>query len=133
MFLMWAVMMTGLMVPSAYLGGFLLMLAGIFQWSRLKYVCLTHCRSPLSFLMSDWEEGTWGALRMGLKHGSYCVGCCWILMGLFVLRVMNLLWIATLAGFVLLEKTVPAGQMVSRATGLLLLGWGALMISGLLD
>ena len=70
---------------------------------------------------------------MGLRHGTYCVGCCWILMLLlFVLGVMNLLWIAALAGFVLLEKVVPAGQKVSRATGLLLLLWGALMAAGVL-
>ncbi len=118
---------------SIYLGGSLLMLAVVFQWSRLKYVCLTHCRSPLSFLMSDWREGTRGALRMGLQHGTYCVGCCWILMGLlFVLGVMNLLWIAALAGFVLLEKVVPQGQKVSRATGLALVAWGALMVAGVI-
>ena len=118
---------------SAYLGGALLMVAGAFQWSNLKYVCLNHCRSPLSFLMNEWREGSQGALSMGVRHGAYCLGCCWILMGLlFVLGVMNLLWIAALAGFVLLEKVVPAGQMVSRATGLLLLGWGALMVAGLL-
>ncbi len=118
---------------SAYLGGALLMTAGVFQWSRLKYVCLTRCRSPLSFLMSDWREGTGGALRMGLRHGAYCVGCCWILMGLlFVLGVMNLLWIAALAGFVLLEKVAPGGRWVSRGTGVLLLGWGALMTTGVL-
>lgn len=116
---------------SVYLGGSLLILAGVFQWSRLKYVCLTHCRSPLSFLMSDWREGTRGALRMGLQHGVYCLGCCWILMGLlFVLGVMNLLWIAALAGFVLLEKVVPQGQKVSRATGLALAAWGVLMVAG---
>ncbi len=119
---------------SAYLGGSLLMVAGLFQWSRLKYVCLTHCRSPLSFLMSDWREGTRGALRMGLQHGTYCVGCCWILMALlFVLGVMNLLWIAALAGFVLLEKVAPKGQAVSRATGVLLLGWGALMVAAVVE
>ncbi len=90
---------------SAYLGGALLMAAGAFQWSPLKAVCLTRCRSPLSFLMKEWRDGTGGALKMGLRHGTYCVGCCWILMGLlFVLGVMNRLWIAALAGFVLLEK-----------------------------
>ena len=104
------------------------MAAGAFQWTNLKYVCLNHCRSPLSFLMNEWREGSWGALSMGVRHGTYCLGCCWMLMGLlFVLGVMNLLWIAALAGFVLLEKVVPAGQTVSRATGLLLIGWGALM------
>jgi predicted metal-binding membrane protein len=116
---------------SAYLGGALLMMAGIFQWSTLKSVCLTRCRSPLSFLMSDWREGTGGALRMGVRHGTYCVGCCWVLMGLlFVLGVMNLLWIAVLAGFVLLEKAVAGGRQVSRGTGVLLFAWGALMAAG---
>ena len=60
---------------SAYLGGGLLIAAGLFQWSPLKYACLSHCRSPLAFLMSDWREGTWGVLNMGLRHGIYCVGC----------------------------------------------------------
>ena len=118
---------------SAYMGGALLMAAGLFQWSRLKYVCLTHCRSPLSFLMIDWREGAWGALRMGLHHGTYCLGCCWVLMGLpFVLGVMNLLWIAALAGFVLLEKVLAVGKTLSRVTGVLLLGWGTLMAVGAL-
>ena len=118
---------------SDYLGGGLLLTAGMFQWSRLKYACLTQCRSPLSFLMTDWREGAGGALRMGLQHGTYCVGCCWVLMALlFVLGVMNLLWIAALAGFVLLEKVVPQGQKVSRGTGVLLVLWGALMISGVI-
>ncbi|MEE9281267.1 MAG: DUF2182 domain-containing protein, partial [Myxococcota bacterium] len=72
-------------------GGFLLIAAGLFQWTRLKYVCLEHCRSPLGFLMADWREGSRGALLMGLHHGVYCLGCCWVLMALlFVLGVMNL-------------------------------------------
>ena len=111
---------------SGYLGGGLLLTAGLFQWSRLKYVCLTHCRSPLSFLMSDWKEGTAGAFKMGLQHGKYCLGCCWVLMALlFVLGVMNLVWIAALAAFVLAEKVAPAGEKVSRVTGVLLIAWGA--------
>ena len=113
---------------SAYLGGGLLIVAGAFQWSRLKYACLTHCRSPLSFLMTDWREGSRGALNMGLRHGTYCVGCCWILMGLlFVLGVMNLLWIAALAGFVLLEKVLPFGRVGGRIAG------GAMALSGLVS
>jgi predicted metal-binding membrane protein len=81
--------------------------------------------------MSDWRDGTWGALRMGLHHGAYCLGCCWVLMALlFVMGVMNLVWIAAVAGFVLLEKVAPQGQLVSRATGLALLAWGALMVAG---
>ena len=115
---------------SAYLGGALLLTAGIFQWSPLKYVCLSRCRSPLGFLMSEWWEGAGGALRMGLKHGVYCLGCCWVLMGLlFVLGVMNLVWIAALAAFVLMEKVIPRGLLVSRVTGLLLAGWGAWMVA----
>jgi len=111
---------------SGYLGGALLLTAGIFQWSQLKYVCLTHCRSPLSFLMSDWKDGTGGAFKMGLQHGRYCLGCCWILMALlFVLGVMNLVWIAALAAFVLAEKVIPARTKVSKITGGLLVAWGS--------
>ncbi len=114
---------------SVFLGGGLLLAAGVFQWSPIKYACLTHCRTPLGFLMSEWRDGSGGALRMGVKHAGYCLGCCWILMGLlFVLGVMNLLWIAALAGFVLVEKVAPAGPWISRITGLLLIGWGAWMV-----
>lgn len=119
---------------SPILGGSLLLAAGIFQWSPLKTVCLTHCRSPLGLLMSEWREGPRGALTMGLRHGVFCVGCCWVLVGLlFVLGVMNLVWIAALAGFVLLEKVVPAGQEVSRLTGLLLVIWAGLMFAGVVS
>lgn len=110
------------------LGGGILLAAGLFQWTPLKRACLTQCRSPLGFLSTEWREGTRGALRMGIRHGAYCVGCCWMLMALlFVVGVMNLLWIAAIAGFVLLEKIVPRGEWVSRAAGALLIGWGAWM------
>ncbi len=118
---------------SAYLGGGLLIAAGLFQLSPLKYVCLKHCRSPLSFLTNDWREGSWGAFNMGLRHGAFCVGCCWILMGLlFVLGIMNLIWIAALAAFVLLEKVAPAGQYVGMTAGILLIIWGVLLITGVI-
>ena len=118
---------------SPILGGVLLLAAGIFQWSPIKYVCLSHCRTPMGFIMAEWREGTKGALVMGLRHGTYCLGCCWVLMTLlFVLGVMNLLWIAALAGFVLIEKVAPAGHLVSRATGVLLAIWGVWMIAGTL-
>ncbi len=118
---------------SSYLGGGLLLAAGVFQWTPFKYACLSHCRSPIGFLMSEWRDGTSGALRMGLKHGSFCVGCCWIVMALlFVLGVMNLVWVAALATFVLLEKVVPEGHMLSRLSGLGLVAWGGLMVAGLL-
>ncbi len=107
--------------------------AGIFQWSSLKYACLSHCRTPLGFIMTEWREGTKGALTMGLRHGAFCLGCCWVLMALlFVLGVMNLLWIAALAGFVLVEKIAPAGHWVSRMSGVVLMIWGAWLVVGAL-
>ena len=115
---------------SAYLGGGLLLAAAIFQWSPLKYACLSQCRSPLGFIMTEWRDGAGGALRMGLIHGLYCLGCCWVLMGLlFILGVMNLLWIAALATFVLVEKVVPRRFLVSQATGLILAAWGVWMVA----
>ena len=114
---------------SAFLGGGLLIAAGAFQWSPVKYACLSKCRTPLGFLMTEWRDGKDGALRMGLKHGFYCLGCCWVLMSLlFVLGVMNLLWIAALAVFVLIEKVSPWGHTVSRVTGVGLIGWGLYLI-----
>ena len=115
------------------LGGIILVAAGAFQWSPIKYACLSNCRSPLGFIMSEWREGAGGALSMGLHHGLFCLGCCWVLMSLlFVLGVMNLLWIAALAAIVLVEKLSPGGHWVSRLTGLLLIAWGAAMVLGAL-
>jgi len=111
------------------LGGVLLILAGVYQFTPLKQVCLSNCRTPLGFLVTEWREGLGGALIMGLRHGIYCVGCCWLLMTLlFVAGVMNLLWVALIAGYVLVEKVAPAGQWVSRAIGLLTIGWGAWLL-----
>jgi len=110
---------------SPILGGLVLLAAGIFQWTPLKSTCLTHCRSPLGFLMTDWREGHRGALGMGVRHGRYCVGCCWFLMALlFVAGVMNVLWVAILAVFVLVEKVVPRGDVVGRVVG------GGLVVAG---
>lgn len=116
---------------SSLLGGLLLVAAGAFQWTPLKRACLVRCRSPLSFLLSEWRDGSWGALVMGLKLGAYCVGCCWILMGLlFVVGVMNLLWVAAIAVLVLLEKTAPKGEELGRLMGAaMILGGIALIIS----
>jgi predicted metal-binding membrane protein len=116
---------------SPLLGGIILITAGIFQWTPLKDACLAHCRSPLSFLMTDWREGTWGALAMGLKHGAYCTGCCWILMALlFVAGVMNLWWIALIALFVLVEKIVPRGLFIGKGAGIFLAAWGIWLLLG---
>jgi predicted metal-binding membrane protein len=134
----WGLHVTSLLSPmmvstSPVLGGILLVAAGVFQFTPLKNACLAHCRSPWGFLMSEWREGTRGALIMGLRHGAFCVGCCWLLMALmFVAGVMNLLWAAALTAYVLLEKLVPAGRLVSRAAGLLAIGWGVWMVAGTL-
>jgi len=115
----------GLAIASPLLGGLILGAAGAYQFTPLKKACLVHCQSPLDFLLTRWREGAGGALRMGLRHGAYCLGCCWVLMALlFVGGVMNLTWIALIAGFVLLEKVVARGMLVSRLAGSLLLVWG---------
>ncbi|MBA3444949.1 MAG: DUF2182 domain-containing protein [Gemmatimonadales bacterium] len=107
------------------LAGAILMLAGLYQWLPVKGACLSHCRSPLGFFSTEWREGVSGALRMGFRHGSYCVGCCWALMALlFVAGVMNLVWVAAIAGFVLAEKVVPNGRLLGRITGAALAGCG---------
>ena len=110
---------------SIWFGAALLIAAGIYQLTPLKRVCLKNCQSPLGFLMHHWRPGWQGALIMGLKHGAFCLGCCWVLMGLlFFGGVMNLLWIAGLAVFVMIEKIV-AGPWISRCGGLILILWGA--------
>lgn len=121
-----------MMTTSRVLGGGLLIAAGIFQWTPLKDRCLRACRSPLAFIMSEWREGSSGALIMGLRHGAYCVGCCWVLMALlFVAGVMNLVWVATLAAFVLIEKVAPGGLRVTRVAGIGLVIAGALLMTPL--
>ena len=103
----------------------MLIAAGIYQWTPLKQSCLTRCRSPLDFVMTYWREGTRGSLQMGMRHGAYCLGCCWLLMALlFVGGIMNVIWIAGLAVFVLIEKVVPGGQWVARTAGVALIAWG---------
>lgn len=116
---------------SAIVGAVILIGAGAYQWTNLKAVCVTTCRSPLSFLMTEWRSGTFGGLRMGVRHGIYCLGCCWVLMVLlFVGGVMNLVWIGGIAAFVLVEKLVPSGvgMWFSRASGVLLAAWGGVTL-----
>ncbi len=116
---------TMMVSTSKWLTGILLVGAGLYQWSSLKDRCLGTCRSPLGFILSQWRPGRLGALRMGAAHGLYCVGCCWALMLLlFVGGVMNLLWVALIAGFVLLEKIVPHGRILGRAAGVAFIGAG---------
>ena len=108
---------TTMTATSPALNGGLLIAAGIFQWTPLKRACLKGCRSPLTFLMSEWRDGAAGAFVMGLRHGAFCVGCCWFLMALlFVAGVMNLLWVAVIALFVLAEKILQKGRTSALAS-----------------
>ena len=112
---------------STVVGGILLIMAGLYQWSPLKDICLRHCQAPLLFIRScgGFRRNVLGALEIGVLHGAYCVGCCWVLMTLlFVGGVMNVLWIAAIATLVFVEKAV-GGRLVSRAAGVGLIvgGW----------
>jgi predicted metal-binding membrane protein len=115
-----AALLSPMMVSnSPKLGAALLFAAGAYQLTPWKDRCLEHCRAPAHFISENWRPGTLGAFRMGLVHGAYCLGCCWILMGLLFLGgVMNLLWIAAITLFVLLEKVIPAGPRAGRIAGL---------------
>ncbi|MDA9501907.1 DUF2182 domain-containing protein [Bradyrhizobium sp. CCBAU 11357] len=115
---------------SAMLGGGVLIAAGLYQFTPLKQACLRYCESPLLFLSRHWRPGTRGAFRMGLRHGSYCVGCCWFLMVLlFVGGVMNLAWIIGIALYVAGEKLLPFGQRLSYAAGVLLILSGTIVVA----
>ena len=117
---------------SPYLGAGLLIGAGVFQMTPWKNTCLHQCRNPIQFFMTNWRKGKLGALRMGLEHGAFCVGCCWLLMGLlFFGGVMNLIWIAAITIFVLLEKVVPDGDFIGKllAPVLILMGLGVLIFA----
>lgn len=126
----WVLQTRGLLSPmivsmSPVLSAALLAIAGIFQFTPLKQACLRACRSPLGFLLTDWRDGLWGAARMGVRHGLYCLGCCWALMALlFVGGAMNLLWIAALTLLVAMEKFAPKGDLLAKALGALMIGAG---------
>ncbi len=115
-----------LSAASPVFAGAVLVAAGVYQWTPMKNACLRHCRSPLTFLLSDWREGAAGAFRMGAGHGLFCVGCCWMLMLLpFAAGIMNLLWMAGITVLLLLEKAAPGGEMTARVCGALLALAGA--------
>jgi predicted metal-binding membrane protein len=116
-------------VTSRTLGGVLFVVVGVFQWTELKHRCLRNCRSPIGFFMNEWREGLDGVLAMGIKHGTYCLGCCFSLMAiLFVTGVMNLLWMSGIAVLVVLEKLSTAGPVIARAVGGGMFAWGLWMI-----
>jgi predicted metal-binding membrane protein len=122
-------LLSPVMRASRSVAGGVLIAAGLYQWTPLKQACLRHCRSPLEFLATEWREGRIGALKMGLRHGAFCLGCCWMLMLLlFVGGVMNIAWIAAVAAFVLVEKVSPAGPSIGRITGLLLVTSGGAIL-----
>ena len=124
-------LLTPMMEPThAALGGVILMLAGIYQFTPFKDACLSVCQSPLSFMMNNWRDGNLGAFLIGYKHGFYCVGCCWFLMlTLFALGVMNIMWVAILTIFVMFEKlSVKFPLQYRYFTGFVFLGWGTFIL-----
>ncbi|MFI4948119.1 MAG: DUF2182 domain-containing protein [Alphaproteobacteria bacterium] len=133
--LQWRLDAAALLSPTMALGstlvaGGVLVVAGIYQWTPLKEACLRHCRSPLDFIMHHWRDGALGAFVSGARHGVFCFGCCWMLMALlFVGGIMNLAWIAAIALLVLIEKTLPWGVWVGRATGAVLVVWGLVAVA----
>lgn len=120
-------MLTGpsMVLESRYAQGAMQIAAGLYQLSPLKSACVSQCRSPAAFISRHWRPGWSGAVRLGLLHGAYCVGCCWMLMMLlFVVGVMNLLWVVALTLIVALEKLVPRGDLLGRVIGAPLVIWG---------
>lgn len=117
---------------SVMLSAVILLTAGAFQFTTFKDACLTKCRTPLAFFLAEWRDGKAGALVLGLKHGSYCVGCCWALMAvMFVVGAMNLLWMAALTLFVLGEKLAPARWRLGQVAGGALMLWGLVAAASL--
>lgn len=130
----WALHRAAMLSPamattSPRVGGAILIVAGLYQVTPLKRACLVHCRSPIDFLMTHWRSGLGGSFRMGVHHGAYCLGCCWALMAvLFVVGIMNLVSVAGIGAFVLLEKTGRAGLVLSRFAGAGLVAAGLILV-----
>ena len=124
-----ALVTPGLTFASTAVGGAVLIAAGVYELTPVKQVCLEHCRGPVAFIAGHWRPGAFGAISMGVAHGMFCLGCCWALMLLlFVGGVMNLLWIAALAGLVLVQKLLPGGRVLSWLTAAILIGAGGLLL-----
>ena len=120
-----------MMANSPLLGAGLMIAAGLYQWLPIKNSCLKHCRSPFHFISTHWRSGNAGAFMMGISHGAFCIGCCWVLMLLlFVGGVMNLLWIALISVFVLLEKVLPLGDHGGKWAGVLMVVIGLMIMNG---
>jgi len=118
-----------LMENAARLGGVVLLLAGLYQLSPLKDICLSKCRTPLQFILSSWHDGYGGAFRMGLEHGAFCLGCCWLLFViLFPLGIMNIALMALVTALIFAEKALPIGRQISKLAGAGLIVYGALIM-----
>ena len=114
---------------SAVLSGLLLIATGIYQLTAWKQACLVQCRSPFDLITRSWRQGRLGPALAGMRHGLFCLGCCWMIMALlFVGGVMNLLWIAAIALLVALEKLLPTGTRVSQISGIVLMVWGTVVL-----
>ncbi len=110
---------------SGKFSGIVLVIAGVFQFTPLKHACLQHCRGPLDVIMHGWKPGLIGALSTGMWHGAYCAGCCWALMLLlFAAGVMNIMWVALISIFVLIEKLAPRAELLARIAGAVLIATG---------
>lgn len=119
----------GMAVANQNACGLVLVAAGIYQWTPAKHACLQHCRAPLTFVVTGWRLGLSGALRMGMSHGLYSTGCCWLLMLLlFAAGITNLAALVALAALVLAEKMLPGGSVVACISGLALVAWGTLLL-----
>ena len=118
------------MEETARFGGALIVAAGFYQLSSLKRMCLSKCRTPMAFIATSWREGGAGALRMGLEHGAYCLGCCWLLsVILFPLGIMNVAVMIAVTALVFAEKVLPHGMRVAAVSGVALVAYGMLVIA----
>jgi predicted metal-binding membrane protein len=110
---------------GAWVAGGAVLAAGLYQLTPLKRVCLRHCRGPVHFVLHGWRDGRLGALRMGVEHGAFCVGCCWgLMLALFALGVMSLVWMVVIAAIIFAEKLLPAGEAFSRVFAIALVAGG---------
>jgi predicted metal-binding membrane protein len=124
-----ALLSAAMKTPSRIVASVVLVGAGAFQYTALKRACLVKCQTPLGFLMTYWRNGRVGAFRMGVRHGVFCVGCCWaVMLLLFVVGVMNLAWVALLAAFVLLEKISPMDRHVAELGGAFMIAFGVQLL-----
>jgi predicted metal-binding membrane protein len=118
-----------LMDHGAQIGGLLLVAAGLFQLSPLKNICLGKCRSPMAFILQSWRDGYGGAFRMGLEHGRYCLGCCWLLfLILFPLGIMNIIAMVLITALIFAEKAWPVGRRVAQVAAVVLIAYGVLVL-----